>query len=108
MHSFNIVSEYVAQFKVDTRIYSHSVINKVTYWLSKDYTVTSFLQGSNIFVEIESQGVHDWITEKKNISKMFIDFQMREIIEFETRDIRRILYIKAFANIEDFMEYEDD
>ena len=42
---------------------------------------------------------------KFKINQDFIDYQNREIINKETKDIRTILYIKAFANNDDFEDY---
>ena len=52
------------------------------------------------FREIES------ISRKINAN--FIDYKNREIVESETRDLRNILYAKAFANSDDFVEFEFD
>ena len=45
----------------------------------------------------------EFIQEK--LSCDFTDFKTREIIYNETKDIRTILYVKAFANNDDFEDY---
>jgi len=42
---------------------------------------------------------------KENINQRFIDFKNRDIIIQETKNIRDILYIKAFANNDDYEDF---
>lgn len=108
MHSFLIIDSTKAKFVIDTKLYSKPVITKVLYWLSSDFTISSSsIDGDNVSIEIEAShnSVVEWCTLKKNISTMLNDFQMRELIEKETHDIRNILYIKAFSNLDQFDEY---
>ena len=48
----------------------------------------------------EMDGLDPSITEKE------IDDALRYAIEKETHDIRNILYVKAFSNIDNFTEYD--
>ena len=43
---------------------------------------------------------------RKKLSADFVDYKNRAIIASETRDLRNILYAKAFANSDDFVEFE--
>ena len=107
MHSFSIIDTTKAVFIIDTKLYSKPVITKVLYWLSSDFTISSRSDKDKVSIEIEASHnfTVDWDVFKKNISTMLNDYQMRELIEKETHDIRNILYIKAFANLDQFDEY---
>ena len=92
---------------IDDSIYSDSVISKVCYWLSGNHIV---------YRENLSDSVHRLTIEPKmniinnfhfddlkhRISQALADHKLREMILVETKDIRNILYIKAFANNDDF------
>ena len=51
--------------------------------------------------------VVNWDDAKGRLSQMLTDYQMREVIESETKDIKNILYIKAFANVEELLADEE-
>ena len=106
MHSFIIINSTKAQFIIDENLYTKPVITKVLYWLSSDFTISSCTDSNNVSVEIEAtiNTVVEWNAIKKNISTMLNDYRMRELIEAETHDIRNILYIKAFSNLDLFDE----
>lgn len=110
MHSFIISDSSKAKFLIDAKLYSTSVITKVLYWLSSNFTITSSVDKDNVSIEIEAapNSLVDWNTVKRNISTMLIDYQMREFVEIETHDIRNILYIKAFSNLDQFDEYSEE
>jgi His-Xaa-Ser system protein HxsD len=94
--------------KIDRRIYSDGVISKVVYWLSKDYLVTRSLVGDEaeeLNLTYLVSGVS--LSEKdcaKVVCPMLNDFKLREIISAEAKDIKTILYAKAFADDECFSE----
>ena len=107
MYGFCTISNKEARFFVDTRLYSDSTISKVCYWLNRDFIVSSEKKDKNIEIYLESlKGEVDWINIRRKISQFFSDYQLREIIDAETKDIRTILYVKAFANLDEFEEYE--
>lgn len=106
MFDFRILSNTKAQFLVDPEIYSDSVISKVCYWLNTDFIVSSNKKGDYMNICIESvKNEVEWSCTQQIISQMFSDYKLREIIDFETKDIRTVLYVKAFANLDDFEEY---
>lgn len=92
---------------IDSRIYSDSVISKAVYWMSGDFVIARHMvndhtenieivpNSSNIIVDSE---VERLFTQSLN------DFKLREIVADETRDIKTILYAKAFAEDEDLSE----
>ena len=96
---------------VDKSIYNESVIDKVLYWWAGDYIITRrntpgttvqtiILSASN---PITQEAFHKI---RKRLSADFVDYKNRAIIASETRDLRNILYAKAFANNDDFVEFE--
>lgn len=108
MNNFTIVTSNEVRFFIDTVEYSSKVIARTLYWLSGKFTVQSERQGNNCLVTLQSSTTEDWDSIKCQISQHLADFRLREIIEDETRDIRNILYIKAFSNLNDFVEYGDE
>lgn len=94
------------EIKIDRNIYSDNVISKVVYWLSEKYTVERRLEGnmdvlsfsSKKNLSVDEKDIHDIIYQMLN------DQKLRDIIEIETKDIRTILYAKAFADFDDLTE----
>ena len=107
MKSFEVVSDNRAIVEIDSDIYSKDVIAKVVYWLSRDFTIMQNIDGKDLMLSLESQNVVNWDEVKKRLSQMLADYQMREVIAAETRDIKNILYIKAFANVEELLADEE-
>ena len=96
---------------VDKSIYDESVIDIVLYWWAGDYVITRRnTPGTSVQTIIVSasnpitQEAFDRI--RKKLSADFVDYKNRAIIASETRDLRNILYAKAFANSDDFVEFE--
>lgn len=107
MNSFEIISDKKAIFSVDKQMYSVNVVHKVLYWLSNSYLIQSTSNDDIVHVELTCKHDHvNWQEIESNISQMFCDYALREVISEETKDIRNILYIKAFSNVDDFYEYE--
>ena len=107
MESFKVLSDSEAQFLIDNEVYSKRVIAKVLYWLSDNFIISSSQDGKFTSVKIRSkETISDWGFAEEKISELFCDYAMREVVLEETKDIRNILYIKAFSNIEDFAEYD--
>lgn len=107
MKSFTIESGNRAFVKIDADIYSKEVIAKVAYWLSRDFTIMQNIEGNIWTLSLESHGVVNWDDVKGRLSQMLTDYQMREVITAETKDIKNILYIKAFANMEELLADEE-
>ena len=88
---------------VDRSIYDESVIDKVLYWWGGDYVITRRnIPGTTIQTIVFSapnpitQETFDKMRQK--LSADFVDYKNRAIIASETRDLRNLLYAKAFAN----------
>lgn len=107
MTSFKIISGNQASFSIDTNMYTMNVVHKVLYWLSGSFIISTQKTGNDVQVTLASKEESaDWHNTESMISQMLCDYALREIISEETKDIRNILYIKAFSNIDDFYEYE--
>lgn len=106
MKSFTVESDNKAVVRIDSGIYSKEVVAKVIYWLSRDFTIMQNIEGKILTLSLESQNVMDWDEVKKSMSQLLADYKMREIIRAETTDIRNILFIKAFANVEELLADE--
>lgn len=91
---------------IDKRIYSDSVISKVVYWMSGDYKIVR--KSLDEFTEqIDITAINkvefDNSAEMK-FNQLLNDFKLRQIVADETRDIKTILYAKAFAEDEELSE----
>lgn len=106
MTSFNVVSDNRAIVRVDSDVYSKEVLAKVVYWLSRDFTIMQSLDGKDWSLSLESKNTVVWDDIKKRLFQLLSDYQMREIIAAETKDIKNILYIKAFANVDELLADE--
>ena len=107
MKSFNVESDHRAIVKIDSGIYSKDVVAKVAYWLSRDYTIMQSIDSNVWMLTLENHDVTNWDDVKRRLSQLLTDYQMREVIAEETKDIKNILYIKAFANVEELLADEE-
>lgn len=91
--------------KVDRRIYNDNVISKVVYWLTGDYKIvrTSLDEFTEELTLVSANGIETKDLENR-VWAMLNDFKLRQIVADETRDIKTILYAKAFAEDEDLSE----
>lgn len=92
--------------EIDRRIYNDSVISKAIYWLSGDYIIVRSLLNDiteSISITTKSGSINEQELEVK-LLKTLNDFKLRQIVADETRDIKTILYAKAFAEDEDLSE----
>ena len=92
--------------KIDRRIYNDSVISKAIYWLSGDYTIVRSILDENtesLSITANTANIAENVM-KKNLMQTLNDFKLRQIVADETRDIKTILYAKAFAEDEDLSE----
>lgn len=98
---------------VDLSIYAERIVDKVLYWWSSDYTITRINNPGTTLQSITFAAPVPILQEQfqsiaQKLSADFIDYKNRAIVESETRDLRNILYAKAFANSDDFVEFEFD
>lgn len=110
MINAELKSENIFYFTIDTSIFSESVITKALYWYTEFF---------DIYWSEKNDNVHEVILKlKPNTNKSYtfeyvaskfnqdlIDYKNRDLIMYETKDIRNILYVKAFANNDDFEDF---
>lgn len=95
------------KIKIDRRIYNDAVISKAVYWLSGDYIIVrnQLDEFTESISAISRDGkVWDEIAWQSRLMSALNDFKLRDIVATETRDIKTILYAKAFAEDEDLSE----
>lgn len=92
------------RFQLDRKIYSDNCISKVVYWFSGQYAIERHLDNDEEVLVIEV--VDDEQSFRKQFFEKLNDYKLREIIESETKDIRTILYAKAFGEFDDITEEE--
>lgn len=89
---------------IDRNIFSDSCISTVIYWFSGQYTIQRSLQES-----IETLTI-DNVSDEKQFRLEFFqklnDYKLREQIDKETKDIKTILYAKAFGEFDELTEEE--
>ena len=110
MISFNQISKTKIQLSINLNAFNDSVITKVLYWIQSDYLIFWNSLDDNVAnITLEKKkgfiSEEEFIKIKNQINQDLIDFKTRNIISQETKNIRDILYIKAFANGEDFEDY---
>ena len=89
---------------IDRNIFSDSCISTVIYWFSGQYTIQRSLQES-----IETLTIDNVSDEKQFRFEFFQnlnDYKLREQIDKETKDIKTILYAKAFGEFDELTEEE--
>lgn len=98
------------ELTIDLSIFNDRVLSKVTYWLSDEYVIYQQNRDNNI-QSITLEKKQGSVSEKESgilkerINQLLIDFKNRDIINQETRNIRDILYVKAFANNDDYEDF---
>jgi len=96
--------------KIDRQIYDDAVISKAIYWHTANFVIARNINANTETITFQSKKNEFLETEKEcvlqKINQDLNDYKLRQIIEQETNDIRTILYVKAFANNDNFVEYE--
>lgn len=89
---------------IDRNIFSDSCISTVVYWFSSQYTIQRSLQGAIETLTIDD--VADEILFRFEFFQKLNDYKLREQIDKETKDIKTILYAKAFGEFDELTEEE--
>lgn len=111
MVSIERISPNSILIKVDTAIYNDTVISKTLYWHSESFVILRENCGNGMqsitFTKKDDSIIPDneLLKIRYKLSQDFADFKNRDIINAETKNIRDILFIKAFANNDDFEAY---
>lgn len=94
--------------KVDRNIYSDTCISNAIYWLSDRFICKRNIQGNKEYISLIPKALNDVTNEEIETAfwERLNDCKLRDIIEKETRDIRTILYVKAFSDYDDLSEEE--
>lgn len=105
-----LISENTFSFIIDTSIFNENVLTKVLYWYAESFVIYWKKHHDSmheIILELKPSAKNvltfEYITHKFN--QDLIDYKNRDLIVNETRDIRNILYVKAFANNDDFEDF---
>ena len=91
---------------IDRAIFSDETISKAVYWETNQYSVTRQLNGNSetLCFEPKPNCQEDEKILKERFLTRLNDFKVQQIVDNETKDLRTILYIKAFANNDDLEE----
>mgnify|MGYP002620006777 CR=1 FL=1 len=89
---------------IDRNIYSDECISKCVYSLSGILQCNRQLNGDLESVELNptNGGLSDADVERLFLQRLN-DYKLRQIVFQETKDIRTILYAKAFSDYDDFL-----
>ena len=114
-------SENTFCFIINASIFNERVLTKALYWYAESFIIYWNKNKDNLFeitLELKPSAnkiyfsplIHPLKSGYKysNNSKFnqdLIDYKNRDLITNETKDIRNILYVKAFANNDDFEDF---
>lgn len=88
--------------EVDRRIYSDACISKTVYAFLDRYAISRQMKDEH-FEEIRMCPKSDAVaTSEDEFTDCLNDNKLRDIINKETKDIRTILYAKAFGDLDEF------
>ena len=95
---------------VDKKVYSDYCISNAIYWLCSKYTCKrSQISDLEEQIDITPKNSDIIISEDEVEEKFWSsmnDYKLREQVRNETKDIRTILYIKAFSDCDDVNDEE--
>ena len=111
MTDITLTAEGQIVFDVDTSIYKDTIIDRVLYGYADKFIITRQNQHNSTLQTIKISasypiGAEEFSVIRKKLSTDFIDYKNRSIIAEETRELRNILYAKAFANSDNFVEFD--
>lgn len=94
---------------IDRTIFADEVISKAVYWETNQYIITRQLNGNaeTLCFEPKPNCQEEENALKVRFLTRLNDFKVQQIVNDETKDLRTILYIKAFANNDDFEEISE-
>ena len=89
---------------IDRAIFSDEVISKAVYWETNQYIVSRQLNGTTetLTFDPKPQCTENEAALKERFLTRLNDFKVQQVVNNETKDVRTILYVKAFANNDDF------
>lgn len=99
----NFIKDGVVTVFVDSTLYSREAIFKCLYWYGNKFRTGINL--ANTTYEITLTPLATVVAETENLTEILeqlerdlIDFNLRDIVTRETRNVRDLLIAKAFAN----------
>jgi His-Xaa-Ser system protein HxsD len=104
MSELNITNKGDIFIEVDAAIFSKEAILKCLYWYSSRFQINlRLLDNQKFSIQLKQLGnITYQEDELQNLNQMIekdlIDFQLRDIIAKETKNIRDLLVAKAFSN----------
>lgn len=87
---------------IDRNIYSDECISKTIYEFSSDFAFKRRLVDNGEEVVVVPKSKIQW--DENRFWDVLNDFKLRDIISVETKDIRTILFAKAFGDFEGLTE----
>ena len=84
---------------VDRQIYDDACISKAIYSLSDMYTFSRSLDNDLEIIDVTSKTGQDF--DECKFFDALNDFKLRGIINNETKDIKTILFAKAFGDLDE-------
>lgn len=89
---------------IDRAIFSDEVISKAVYWETNQYIVSRQFNGKTETLTLEPKPhcTENETALKERFFTRLNDFKVQQVVDDETKDLRTILYVKAFANNDDF------
>lgn len=108
MISINRINSNSIFFKIDLNVFNDQVVSKMLYWLSGSFFV--FWSNESGIAKIQLEKKDSVITNeefkllKTRLNQDLIDFKTRDIVNQETKTIRELLLVKAFATTDEFDE----
>lgn len=90
------------ELRIDRKVYSDSCLSKVIYLLSDSFSIERMREDDFDLLKITPTS--DKCFDSNGFWNQLNDFKLREIINKETKDIRTILYAKAFGDFDELTE----
>ena len=93
------------ELSIDSKLYSIDAIKKCLYWYTDNYSVEIKQDGDHITILLDLIN-KDLEVDKDDIVKTLkndlIDFQVRDIVTKESKNVRDLLIAKAFSTTDEY------
>lgn len=100
MTDLNSSDEHI-EISVDNSVYSKDALFKCLYWYTNVFQIDVITQDGHFHIKL-TPSVHLSDEERKDylvkLNRDLVDFNLRDIITKETKNIRELLIAKAFSN----------
>ena len=95
-----VVEDKKIKVNINKRLYSRAVISKSLYWLTTFYRIDQVEKKDEVIFYFDPIDKSDLKADLQKIQTTFIDFNLREVINDETKTIRELIIAKAFYPVE--------